>query len=289
MTTWVRHTYDKKPPELLYLTTAATFTLGIIHTFFIALAYTGEMKIKPPIPLALTLLSLLAIFANTANSQTRSSVGDVYEVESGTLIYREFHTFSSEPGNEFMQTQYKAPTGELLAERAVDFNNGYASAYVFKQLEPLTVKQVTRNDEGIEYKEVNGDKVKNHSFTVKNLNKAVVNAGMFNAVQRAWPQLINGEATLIDIVVPNRKRAFTMELKAVDVTTTNMAKYLATDSLIAFKLRLKSRLLRLIVPPIELGYNKNSKRLVFYHGPSNILKSNGKPYKKIRVLYTNSE
>lgn len=233
-------------------------------------------------------LCLLLSFAEFSFAQAQHFVGDVYEVKSSKLIYQEHHLFSKEPQNEFMQTQYKSVSGDVIAERRVNFNNGYASDYVFTQLGQSIEKKVVRGEQKIQYRETLGDKQATHDFSVKNINTAVVNAGMFNAVERAWPQLLNGENVTIDIVVPKRKRTFAMVLEKVETSATEMPTYLDAQGKIALKLRIKNRLLRLIVPPIELGYDAASKRLVYYRGPSNIVKDNGKPYKTIRVLYTNS-
>jgi len=224
----------------------------------------------------------------TAQAELQKSVGDVYAVTSGELVYREFHTFSKPPEPEFMQTQYKAIDGRVIAERRVNFVNGLAGDYVFKQADLNIENEVIRGQNSIEYRGTNGDKTSTKSFSPKNLKTAVVNAGMFNAVERAWPKLIAGETVKIDLVVPERGRTFTMNLRQVSLEKSKMAKHMSIDGKVVFNLTIANRLLRLIVGPVELGYDTKSKRLVFYQGPSNIRRADGKKIGNIRISYKNS-
>ncbi len=223
-----------------------------------------------------------------AHAEIQYSVGDVYDVKSGELIYREFHTFSKPPAQAFMQTEYKAPEGSLIAERRVNFSDGFASDYVFEQAGLGIRKEVIRGDENIRYISTESGKADTKSFSPKRIESVVVNAGMFNAVEREWDALMAGEKVKIDLVVPERARTFRMVMKRVPANDSEMAKHLNTDNKAVFKLSIGNRLLRLIVGAVELGYDTETKRLVFYQGPSNIRRDNGKKIGDIRIAYKNS-
>ena len=233
------------------------------------------------------LLVLLAHDDTSAESAVHTSIGDVYEVKTGELVYREFHTFNKSP-EEFMLSEYRTPKGVLIADRRVNFVNGYASDYVFTQPGLNIRNEVIRRADTIQYNSIKGDKTSAKEFTPKNIQQAVVNAGMFNAVNRDWARLIQGKTTKIDLVIPERGRTFVMTLKQVSTEKSEMAKHMNTQGKIVFNLTIASRLLRLLLDPVELGYDIDTKRLVFYQGPSNIRQSDGKKIGKIRIHYENS-
>jgi len=220
-------------------------------------------------------------------AETLTSVGEVYDVKTNDLIYREFHTFNKAPLNESMHTTYKDLDGQVIAQRTVNFDAGFASNYVFQQPDLGIEKRVNRESKSITYTEINAGKSTVKTFEPKNISTAVVNAGMFNAIDRAWPKLSKGETIEIDLVVPERGRTFKMLVEKADIEKTNSVKFLERNELTVFKMRIANRFLRLLVPPIELGYSTKTKRLTYYQGPSNIRKPNNKAYKEIRVIYSN--
>ena len=230
---------------------------------------------------------LVVFFSGHSHAEVQRSVGDVHEVSSNKLIYQEHHTFSYSPADEYMQTEYKALDKSIIAKRRVNFDNGYAKDYVFEQPGLNQKTSVVRGESEIEYIAEKGDEVKSKSFSVDDISTAVVNAGMFNAVERHWSQLIKGEKISIDLVVPERGRTYTMNISQVKLDGSKMSEHMATEGKIVFNLVIASRLLRLLVAPVELGYDLNTKRLVFYQGPSNIKKPSGKKYGDIWIKYDN--
>ena len=233
--------------------------------------------------LSLTVFS--PVFADTS-----SSVGEVFEVSTGELVYREFHQFTSgeRPGQkQSMVSTYKDINGNIIGSRRVEFQDGYASAYSFSQPELGIKKNVIRGVKSITYSGTEGDKSVEKEFTPKAIKTAVVNAGMFNAVERAWAELITGEVVTIDLVVPDRAKAYAMQLKRVNLKDTSIPNSIQGNDTVAFTLSINNRLLRLLVPPVELGYDVPSRQLIYYRGPSNLKKASGDSYKTIEVLYNN--
>lgn len=231
----------------------------------------------------------LAIYG-PASAETSNSIGKVFEVSSGDLVYREFHEFVSGEQNgekQSMVSTYKDVDGKIIGSRRVEFTGGYASAYSFSQPGLGIKKSVKRGETSISYSATEGDKSIEKEFTPKAIKTAVVNAGMFNAVERAWNELIAGDSVTIDLVVPDRAKAYAMQLKRVDLKDTSIPISIQGDDTVAFTLSINNRLLRLLVPPVELGYNISSKQLIYYRGPSNLKKPSGESYKTIEVLYNN--
>lgn len=238
------------------------------------------------IPSSLT--CALILFSVSTEAQLLTSIGDVFDTKTDQLIYREFHTFDKSPSRENMRTSYKDLDNKEIGTRTVNFSvTGYASDYVFKQPELGIDKRVVRSTGKITYTELDGRQKTIKEFSPKNMNTAVVNAGMFNAIERAWPELNNGQSVEINLVVPDRARTFKMVVQKVAIDESNLAKHLDTQDHIVFKMRIANRFLRLLVAPVELGYNIKTKRLTYYQGPSNIRKPDNKEYKEIRVIYTN--
>lgn len=236
----------------------------------------------------LLIIFLTLFYAGQSHSQILRSLGDVRSASTNELIYQEHHTFSKPPAEEFMQTEYKTLDGSLIAKRKVNFINGYASDYVFEQVQPKLKSTVVREADQIQYINEKNGEVETKTFSVDDLNSAVVNAGMFNAVEREWDRLINSEKVAINLVVPERGRTFSMNIKQVKLEDSKMSKHMEVDGKIVFNLVIASRLLRLLVAPVELGYDTETKRLVFYHGPSNLRTPDGKKYGDIWITYKNS-
>ena len=232
------------------------------------------------------LLTSLLAFGNS-HAEVIRSIGDVHSVNDGRLIYREHHTFSKFSEDEFTLTEYKTIDGKLIASRKVDFQNGYASGYVFEQPELNIRTEVKRGKTDISYLSIQGSEKVSKSYALKDIETAIISAGMFNAVERNWGALESGKAVTFNLLVPDKERTYSMRLKRIKIEGSNLSKYLPTAGNISFELKINNGFLRLLVPAIELGYDADSRQLVFYQGPSNLKKSDGGKIGEIWITYKN--
>ena len=103
---------------------------------------------------------------------------------------------------------------------------------------------------------------------IENLERAVVDAGFDLLVLKYWDKLLNDQKVEFDFLALTRASFYRFALK----------KEMIKESEVIFSLRPSSFLLGLIVDPIRLTYDVNSKRLMRFEGITNIEKVlNGMP------------
>ena len=94
----------------------------------------------------------------------------------------------------------------------------------------------------------------------------VIDAGFDNFVFENWQDLILGEQKEIEFLHVPGNRLFPLVIKM----ETDNADIETSDELALFKITTKNKLFRLFSKPIYLAYNKQSKQLDYYSGPTNL-------------------
>lgn len=212
-------------------------------------------------------------------------VGDVYDAKTQQLIYREHHEFSKEPNNEFMNTTYRDASGRVIGVRKVNKQEGRVTDYEFTQSDVDISKRLERTTEQITIEISENGEQKTKSFSPKNNEDVVINAGLFDLIERERESILNNEEIRFKLALPEKGRTVEMRINRKPYRDSNTKNFIDDDSLITLNMVIASRLLRLLVPPIELAYYPDTKQIAFYKGPSNLKDKDGKPIKEIYVLY----
>ena len=197
------------------------------------------------------------------------TVGTAYDLESGDLLYRETHCVSPDGGER--QVVYEDANGQLIAQKLLDYSTGrttpsfvqhnhYSSNSIEVALSQNAVSMavIDKNDGSL-------------SKAVAEPSKAmpvVIDAGFDGFVREHWEELVSGGSR--EFQFPFAKRASLVELRIQPLACSYDTQ---TDQ--CFRLDLANWFLRMLVAPIELGYDAETRQLTRYRGLSNIGDGNG--------------
>jgi hypothetical protein len=203
--------------------------------------------------------------AGYANDIVAQTIGEAFDLKSDEPLYSETHCLSGDALAR--EVIYRNVEGQLLAHKILSYRSG-----------PTTPSFVQRNfysQESIEV-ELKQDEV---TMTIKDENSpapgkvistrpsanlpVVIDAGFDAFVTGNWDSLLAGDNKSFQFPFAARESLVELRIKPT-VCTYN------TESDQCFRLEMNNWLLRMLVAPIELGYDAKLKRLTRYRGLSNI-------------------
>jgi len=211
-------------------------------------------------------LSLLVMITNGyANDVIPQTIGEAYDLKSDEPLYNETHCLSGDALAR--EVIYRNVEGQLIAHKMLSYSTG-----------PTTPSFVQRNfysQESIEV-ELKQDEV---TMTVKDESSSapgkvistrpsanlpvVIDAGFDAFVTGNWDSLLAGENKSFQFPFAARESLVKLRIKPTSCTYD-------TESDQCFRLEMNNWFLRMLVAPIELGYDAKLKRLTRYRGLSNI-------------------
>lgn len=203
-----------------------------------------------------------AAYANDIVAQT---IGEAFDLESDEPLYSETHCLSDDALAR--EVIYRDVQGRLIAHKILSYSTG-----------PTTPSFVQRNfysQESIEV-ELKQDEV---TMTVKDENSSapakvvstrpsanlpvVIDAGFDAFVTGNWDSLLAGDNKSFQFPFAAQESLVKLRIKPASCSYD-------TKSDQCFSLEMNNWLLRMLVAPIELGYDARLKRLTRYRGLSNI-------------------
>lgn len=213
------------------------------------------------LPISTLLEASPDIFINDKDIE-RVVVGEAFDIKNNVLLYREFHYYSNSDMNH--RVIYRDPLDHLMVTKDIRYHTGLVtpeySLTVANKSEKVSVVwyqgqlKFQRNDENFQLLKVS--------------EPLVVDAGFDHYIRDNWKPLSNGETLEFYFPLVKRSTMAKLRVKSEDCTYSSV-----TD--ICYRLEVSNWLLRLLVSPIELGYNRDSKLLSRYRGLSNIEDDNG--------------
>jgi hypothetical protein len=237
-----------------------------------------RFRLIPLIPL-IALPFLTAAYALTPVAFT----GRGLDPETGELLYTEDHedTLDREGGNLIAgRTMFRDPRGTLIAYRTVayaaspwkpsyhmrDLRDGYEEG-----VEPLAggkVRVFRRHERGKPLKE--------KLLTVP--EPSVVDGGVNRFIRDHWTPLTAGRLLAFNFVAPARLDYFVFEVYLDSAVPP------AGNRSRTFVVRPANAALRLLVAPIRVTYDAETRRIRAYSGLSNISDARGKN-QQVRIVY----
>ena len=217
---------------------------------------------------AFLLLSGL-LLCSTANASLQFEEGIARDPENLRMLYKEQHwiRFSDLVPVERL-VLYRCMDGTAFARKRVNYRPSVqAPAFEFVDArkgygEGLRYKQ---NQAALWYRPPGTAPEKNALLAVKNL---VADAGFNEFIRLNWLKLRAGKALPLQFAVPTRLQAYKFNLKQ---TTESL---FAGAPAVTYQLKIAG-LLSLIADPIEVTYDKASKRLLRFQGLSNLRNDEG--------------
>lgn len=215
------------------------------------------MKILPA--LALLLLPCTALSMEAVQGVARLA-------DSGKEVYVEQHFIDSRSH----RIEYRDTAGQLIAESSLDYSRSNA-APDFLQRDLRFGTELGGRWSGETYELF----YSNDARPVEPDAPLVASSGFDRFVRENWDNLAAGERIDIDFAVPTRLD--TLRLRIERETSTD------DDGLIWFRISAANGLLRLILDPIELAYDRD-RRLQVYRGLSN-LDSSDRKAQQVEIRY----
>lgn len=205
-----------------------------------------------------------------AASGVTQTIGEAFDMQSNELLYRETHCLKS--NNTARQVTYQTEEGQVIARKLIDYKSGMTTpSFVQQNLVTNETIKVELSGEEVTMSVLDTNQVP-RNITRKRVSEKipmVIDAGFDYFVQENWNQLVAGKTQIFQF--PLASRAKLVELRLNPTTCSYDSE---TDQ--CFKLDVNSWLLRILVAPIELGYDTDLKRLKRYRGLSNIEDKKGK-------------
>ncbi|MBN4055162.1 hypothetical protein JYU12_00300 [bacterium AH-315-K03] len=194
-------------------------------------------------------------------------IGEAYSPDGESVLYREHHYYKKGDKHEVI---YFTVDDKPFAHKELDYSSG--------KYTPVFRQEDTRYPEIIEVKwlgeqllisyfaESEGPE-RNKTFDVK--LPLVIDAGFDHFIQDNWALLLNGEKLKFYFPTPSRLMLIKLSLKSQDCSYK-------TDSDKCFLVSSSSWVLSLLADPIEVGYDKETKKLKRFRGLANIQDEDGK-------------
>lgn len=214
-----------------------------------------------------------------AASQKIHFVGQAFDMQSGALLYREVHDLEMENGKVIRgKTVFLNAEGKQIAHKTTDFS---ADPYV-----PVFRLEIP----GVGYADAitgNGDRVvmaRKTNGTEQTAEAAkeapmAADGGLLNYIADHFTTLLDGNPMKLSIAVAARLETYNVRLRRIEDVLFD------GRPAIRFQLEHDSPL-RLLVNPLVLTYERDTRRLLEYRGQSNIGNpKTGDPY-EVRIFYT---
>ncbi len=229
--------------------------------------------------LSIFFLSATIVAPLLAEVETRQSYSaSAFALDSDELLYVERHVETWRQGRlAEREVRYEDPAGELIAEKLVRYGES-PEAPSF---------EMTHFRLGLrEGAEVGGEEVelfsgpatrRQQARTVPKPAGAVIDAGFDAFMRENFADIVEGERLEFDFAVPAIGRFFKFRL-----VPEGRLEYEGTRALLV-KMKPASRLLRLVVDPIDLVYGLDG-RLLEFRGLANVSDPDGDRY-KARIVF----
>jgi hypothetical protein len=225
-------------------------------------------------------------------------IGMVRAVDSGELLYCEYHTFdkneNSQQANKKTNVEYRAYDKTLIATKSVDYSPGLLRPNVVQNdlrhselrssldNEIVTTAYEKKSAISVSYRKPNSEEIT--SITIEPENMLVIDAGFDEAVKEYWYTLTRGEKLTIKFLSPVHLR--TIKLTVIQSNSANCYKEpYDRETQACFLIRPANMVLNLFVKPLSLTYDLASKRLLRFKGDVNITDAQGDTQNAIISYY----
>ena len=182
----------------------------------------------------------------------------------GEVVYQEHHSHKADDTGGESQVEYKSPDDKLIAQKTINYNcRASAPNYTLTMNQrDGWVEQVKWQSQSLVITQPDGKKI----IEAVDSSSLVIDAGFDNFVFENWQVLTSGNQMDIDFLHVPGNRVFELVIK-LDTDNPDAD---ASDKVSYFKITPKNKLFRLFTDPIYLGYNRQTKRLDYYSGPTNL-------------------
>ncbi|MFN7262751.1 MAG: hypothetical protein ACK5UJ_02995 [Pseudobdellovibrionaceae bacterium] len=217
-----------------------------------------------------TLIGALLCFSQVSVAELTNSFQSVAKKE-GQVVYLENHKSEYGPNGQILRarTEYTRGSGEVIAVIDSEFKDSLsAPAHFFED-------KRTGHRHGIKYE--NGqlvlfsqDKGKSEETKSLKIEKdspalTVGCQGLFYYLQQNYAELVKRKKIPLKFMIPGKLESYDFEMELVR----------EAEGIAYIEVHIKNWFLRLFAPKLDVRYDINKKRMVYYKGLSNIQTDKG--------------
>jgi hypothetical protein len=216
------------------------------------------------------LVSLLCFSSLSLSAQNVFEFeGHAYDIDNQDLLYVEHHTVYLDGEGNYLsqQVEYKDPKGVLLVLKTLEYGNrAFLPSMSFQDKRNNHGFEATAAAEHVFLERDSGSSLDRFEVELSSSMTPVLDAGFDRLLAKNWDALRSGEVLEFDFFAPTRASMIGFRLSEMASDDKTSAR---------FKIEPSTWLIRLLVDPIILDYDAESRRLVRYKGITNIPRSEG--------------
>ena len=213
----------------------------------------------------LLLPCLAAVQSVSASQHPARAIGEAYDLKNDEFLYREVYCINGEADE--IEVIYRNEADSVIAHKKLDYRTGpLTPSFVQNNLYSSEVIEVRLGDGEVSMKVFDAATAEAKKASAEPAGgelPVVIDAGFDEYVRQNWDALLAGEKKRF--LFPFAERAKLLELRIKSASCSY-----PSDGDQCFKLELSNWLFRMLVAPIELGYDPVQRRLLRYRGLSNI-------------------
>lgn len=224
--------------------------------------------------IGILLLVLLVTSNGMANDETHISsyaVGSAYKQNSMELVYFEQYQHLADRQTRVI---YKETDGSVFAEKLLDYRKS-TIAPSFTQTNSRageTISASTTNNQVMGSYQSMPDKA-GIKKTIALTNNTVIDAGFDNFVRKNWATLTQGQEVIFEFYAPSKIDTYNLVIKRQTCKEN-----------LCLSVKPRNWIAKMIVAPLKLQYDINTRQLKKFSGRSNICDADGK-YAKVDIYY----
>ncbi len=181
----------------------------------------------------------------------------------GRLRYVESHDFQSTGDGVKQVTVYRDADGREIGRMEADYGRyRFAPGYRMVDLRHDTEETVRRDGSLVHVEVRGGERVRRKVLQASAGREVIVGPGFNEFIAAHWDRLLAGETLVADFVIPSR-----LQLVAFRIRHTPAG---APDGAHRFTVSADNAFLRLLAPELVVAYDRDTRALVAYDGPSNV-------------------
>lgn len=194
--------------------------------------------------------------------ETRRFRATAYRRRRDEVLFTESHEQIWEDGRpKSTEVLYHLPDGEVFARKVVTYGDDPCTpTFELEDFRDGYKEGAAPAGEGVELfcRRRTGEPVEHRRLELP--TGAVVDEGSHHAILEHWEELVAGESVELDIAVPYRRELFAFRL------SPERAEPVAGRPVLGLRLEVASRMLRFLVDPVHLVYDRETRRLLTFEG-----------------------
>lgn len=225
-----------------------------------------------------------APLTEASGTATRSFRGLAYDRSSGDFLYTEEHEQSWD-GARLVSARvtYRAPDGSVMATKTLDFANG-AERPTFRMDDARDgyVEGVSVRPTEIELFQRDKRESELERATLPRPAELVVDAGFNYFMRNHWDAIARGEVLAFDFAAPTRLDTYRFQARRTG------ERDVGGRPAMVVAVELATPLVRWLLDPITLTYDRETHELLEWQGISNLDDERDKPY-DARIVFPRGE